>query len=155
MRNAIAMLPVAIVFGSFTQPAVAADPLPRFSRLQKNDVLVVLYHSQGCFGSTSYEFTFRKDACVSVSVASLRPERKELGQLLLTSSELTGLDRLLDLYRKGQPGISTTTESLSITLLQNGKAIRIEQLTDDSGFSLQTKGLATFPEIARRLQSKS
>jgi len=114
----------------------------------------------------THEFTFHRGATSTVAVVSVRQERtgakkqspdvkrEALGHLPLTDSDLKGLDELLRFYRSSPRGGCTTTDTITISQVRDGKTIATEQFTDGSCSTYQMKGVTTLPELVHRLEKK-
>jgi hypothetical protein len=150
-----------------------------FSKLPATDTLQVLFASQGCFGGSAYEFNFRHGSKNTVAVASgwrnllvenksfwgtltdipnlfflkKRKQQKDrnLGHVTLTESDLNGLDELLRVYRSIRRDNCTSTDTIEISQIHDGKIIAMEKFIDKSCDLYYLKNVTTFPAIARRL----
>src|SRR6266404_6104137 len=103
---------VAFACGWSMSAAKAADKLATFSSLAKDDELLVRFTTAGCFHFESYELKFRTAGTSTVFVTHFQLEwardgqtiaatnHVQLGQLALSKSDLSGLDRLLEFYRE-------------------------------------------------------
>jgi hypothetical protein len=150
-----------------------------FSKLPATDNLQVRFSSRGCFGGSAYEFNFRHVSTTTVSVASgwrnhseenksvwekltdipnyFSPKKlknrqnRHLGQLTLTESDLNRLDKLLRFYRSSRSDNCTSTDTIEISQIRDGKIIAIEKIIDKSCDLYGLKNVLTFGEIVGRL----
>ena len=157
---------VALAVGCVSVGASAADKMDTFSKLPATDILQVRFVSRGCFHFSTHELTFRRGATSTVAVVSVLQEwsdatkqlsdvkREELGHVTLTDSDLKGLDELLRFYRSSPWGGCTTTDTITISQVRDGKTIATEQFTDSSCSTYQMKDVTTLAEVVRRLEKK-
>ena len=75
----------------------------------------------------------------------------ELGSLTLTTSDIAGLDSLMDFYRSKHDSSCTTVDRLSLTEQRDGRLIATEQITDGSCQIYGMTGLTRFPDLIGRL----
>jgi hypothetical protein len=177
---------IVITFGCISFIALDTDNInpsvDTFSKLPATDTLHVLYSSQGCFGGSAYELTFRRGSTTTATVASgirdssaenklfwsklldipnpFSPKKRQkqpdrnLGQVTLTNSDLKGLDELLRFYRSSRSDGCTSTDEIEISPIRDSKTIAIEKFTDESCGPYKIKNVKTFSEIARRAEKK-
>ena len=138
-----------------------------FRKLPAGDSIQVSFRSSGCFHQTAYEFDFQggKDPAARVTAIEEKwdpksrrqlPEgRKELGAVVLSDSDLAGLDRLLKFYRQPQPGGCTTIDHITVSQRRGGKVAATESFTDSTCATYDRKDLTLFTALARRLEPKT
>src|ERR1041385_3496761 len=134
----------------------ATNRVDAFSKLKQGDTLVVRFHASGCYHDSVHEFTFRRGSELTVSVVQLPSEsifiavtarqtnRVDLGSLMLTKSDIAGLDRLMEFYRSKHDTMWTTGVLLSFTQQSDGQTVATEQITDGSCQTYDMKGLTRF-----------
>jgi len=81
-------------------------------------------------------------------------KRITLDQLTLSDAELTSLDGLMQFYRTNPRGDCTTTDTITITQLRDGKAVTTEQFSDGSCRGRQQSGVMPFLQIIQELESE-
>jgi hypothetical protein len=159
---------IALFLAVFCCSVLSAEPPARvdaFSRLKQGDTLTVRYHTSGCFHEATHELTFRQASELSVSIVQLprdaaRPgvvttqtNRVDLGTLILSKSDVAGLDRLMDFYRSKHRGGCTTVDDVTFTQQREGKIVATEQIKDGTCQTYEMKRLTRFPELIGRLYS--
>jgi hypothetical protein len=135
-----------------------------FSRMEDGDRVEITLHSTGCFHNTISYYEVRKSGADSFfteyaitwdkSVPKKVVEKKAVGELKLTKSDIDGLDALLGFYRGKREGSSTTQVSLLFEYYEKGTQIGVESLLDGSGgFGLEErKDLTSFRKLTERFQ---
>jgi hypothetical protein len=155
------ILVVLLVLSSY---AFAVEA-PLFQKLQTGDSIYVTYSSNGCFHSVTYEFEFKHGVAVTAEITEVelvpgtkgKDSREEirtlLGTVTLTASELAGLDRLFEFYRKGEWGGCTTQDSIKATYKIGGVTTATETFTDRTCAAATLRNvtlLETFPEKLKK-----
>ncbi|WP_395744540.1 hypothetical protein [Prosthecobacter sp.] len=114
-----------------------------FSSMENGDRVEITLHSTGCFHNITlwYEIKKSEDTCFFTqyaitwdhSVPAKMVEKKAIGKLNLTQSDITGLDELLRYYRGKKSIGSTTYDLLRVEYYEGGRLIKVEHLDDASG----------------------
>ncbi|MCB1062043.1 MAG: hypothetical protein KDN20_03855 [Verrucomicrobiae bacterium] len=138
----------------------------RFSQMEENDGVEISYHSEGCFHHfTEYYEVKKSDGKFRFSQFELNfkvmdpitrePQKRLLGQVLLSEADIKGLDKLLEYYRGPKNGGSTTSTTLLIEFIENGKKVQVEKIVDNSGgVDAESEGeILNFAEITLRFRS--
>jgi hypothetical protein len=155
---------------SLLAAASAAEKLDGFVKLTSADTLQMRYTSGGCFHFYTYELTFARTPNPNVSVVAVRleldgpdpgaryrdAERRELGQLPLSKSDLAELDTLLGFYRTNRIGGCTTCDQIRISRIHDGKVIATEHFVDASCAVCdgRVKGALSIDSLVQRLPKR-
>ena len=139
--RAISILIALIAFLSCV-PKIMAGELG-FATMKDGDRVEITHASKGCFhdetlyyevrwtdgGSifTQYAITWEKASPPKIA------EKKVVGEIKLTQSEISGLDALLVFFRGKKSASSTTQDSLLIEYYEGSKRVGTEKLHDESG----------------------
>lgn len=150
--------------------AFAAGKIDGFAGFAMGDKLQMRFTSGGCFHFYTYDLTFTRIPKPSVSVAAVRleldgpgprasyrdAERRELGNLPLSDSDLAGLDTLLAFYRSNSVGGCTTYDGIKISQIHDGKVIATENFVDASCKLCDgmVKGAVSVDSLVQRLAKK-
>jgi hypothetical protein len=150
--------------------ASAADKIDGFAKLTSGDTLHTRFTSGGCFHFYTYDLTFTRTPKPTVSVVAVRleldgpdprggyrdAERRELGKVPLSESDLAGLDALLAFYRTNSAGGCTTYDGIKISQIHNGKVIATEQFIDASCkvCAGKVKGVLSIDSFVQRLPKR-
>ena len=114
-----------------------------FSRMENGDRVEITLHSTGCFHNTTSYYEVRKsaDTCLFTqyaitwdkSVPAKMTEKKVVGELKLTKTDIDGLDNFLGYLRGKKETGGTTMHSFQVEYYEGGRRIRTENLWDESG----------------------
>lgn len=143
--------------------ALAAAALS-FSTMEDGDRVEITYSSKGCFHDETLYYEVRRRDGLSVFIQyaitwekgiQLKiSEKKVLGELKLTNSDVAGLDGLLRFYRGKKESNSTTEDSMLVEYFEGAKQVGIKKLHDESGgYGLDTrKDVVRLFQLAARFQ---
>jgi hypothetical protein len=161
---------VGILVVAVCSAAAAADKVEGFANLTGGDTLQMRFTSGGCFHFYTYDLMFTGGPKPGVSVAAVRleldspspranyrdAERRELGNLSLSESDLAGLDTLLRFYRTNGVGGCTTHNGIKISQIRNGKVIATENFVDASCNVCdgRVKGVLSIDSLVQRLKKQ-
>ena len=112
--------------------------------LARDERIAVEFRSRGCFHNERYRFDLEGGDTVVVRSSNDRTVQ-------LSSAERAGLDRLLQFYRKGQEGLCTTQDSVTMTYFRGGRKVATERYTDGTCATYDMKSVTTFRDIGRKL----
>ena len=110
------------------------------SRMGEHDSVILEFTSRGCFHGHEYALRIDADQTeleYSGLVSLIEPEEdgEGTGPLTLSDSDGQVLDSILDEFRSGSTGSSTTMETLSVTWSQHGKVVHQETYRSSGGSS--------------------
>ncbi|MEM7358926.1 MAG: hypothetical protein AAF431_07510 [Pseudomonadota bacterium] len=125
-----------------------ANALPVFSELEAHESIRVEVRSIGCFHHSQTVYEFDETSVVISEVIS--DEQRELGRIKLSPIDIANLDKLMEFYSGERPQGCTTTNSLTIQEISNGKVTSTQTIVDSSCSLDHTKDL-TFHVLKRRL----
>ncbi len=137
-----------------------------FSSLQQGDILVVQFHSSGCFHGATHELTFQRGAELTVSVVQIpsgtvrspriaeQTNRVALGTLRLSQSDVAGLDRLMDYYHSKRSGDCTTIDDITFTQQRGDEIVASEQIVDAPCHPDEMESILRFPDLIARVSSR-
>ncbi|MBN8422844.1 MAG: hypothetical protein J0L73_28305 [Verrucomicrobia bacterium] len=155
-----------IITGLLTAFSTFAAEL-NFSSLENGDSVELTLHARGCFQNSTSWYEIRKSngTCSLTkyaitwdkSVPAKIIEKKAIGELQLTQSDIAGLDSLLGYFRSKKQSSTTTLISLQLEYYEGGRRIRVENLEDESGgFDLRNrKDIVSFHELIERFHSST
>lgn len=135
-----------------------------FATMEDGDRVEITHSSKGCFHNwTRYYEVSRQDGVsvfreYAIAWDKARPptivEKKIMGELTLTKTEISGLDGLLRFYRGKKEVFSSTESSLLVEYFEGSKRVGGENLHDGSmGHGLEKrKDVVQFFELAARFQ---
>jgi hypothetical protein len=164
MKTLRATLFVIALIAFFSSTVFIAAAELSFAAMEDGDRVEITHSSKGCFHDTTlyYEVSRRDGASVFIQYAiswekSIPPkvaERKVIGELKLTKSEIDGLDAFLRFYRGKKEASSTTQSSLLVEYFGRSKRVGVENLHDGSmGHGLENrKDVVQFFQLAARFQ---
>jgi hypothetical protein len=164
VKDGMKLFATCIVFLICCRSLFAADKVGVFSDLQAGEEMKVDFNSTGCFHQQTYKLSFRRQSEVVVSATTFEFVRSEdssvitatnetaLGQVTLSGTDLTGLDKLLRFYRSGRSGGCTTSDRIIVCRLRDGKIVATEHFKDDSCATYEMKELLTMPSLISRIQ---
>jgi len=143
---------------------VAGEKLGAFASFAMQDVIEVRMTTSCCFPlDETCLLRFERAPHLQVTVTELerRVDRNQasvidtnpvdLGQLRLTEADLAGLDRLMEFYHTKHDTVCSVVDRIKITRERDGKAVAMEEFTDNACSMLETNYM-TFHEIIRRLR---
>jgi hypothetical protein len=154
------LLTITLALASCSSPRVTA-----FRNLPHDGVINATYESKGCFHHAVYEFEFHSASCLTVKITEIKePEhdgsghitggkRVALGTVNLSRKEATGLDRLLEFYRKRQEGGCTTVDHITISRRAKDGAVTTETFIDETCDTSDRVEFTTFNDLIYRLSS--
>jgi len=126
--------------------------------LESNEFIEVEFASSGCFRTFTDLYVFRKNnvTIYQIKEGKLEFDKKKLGTLHLSESDVRGLDLLFRYYAKEKdPRVarSTTTERIKIGLFRDGHMINENEFTHShfryDGFD----GLVFFGQLKKRIET--
>ena len=136
MKTALAALLLAF--------ATAAAAAPSFRDLRAGERVRVQVQSRGCFHKHRYEFVLEGgDGLVARSSAGRAAT--------LSSAQRAGLDRLIQFYRKGEEGLCTTQDDVTLTYFRGDAKIATERYTDRTCGTDRVNAVTTFRDIGDQL----
>ena len=160
------MKTILTAFLLLVSPAFAEELL--FSQLKDGEKAQVKLRSSGCFHDVTYHFeVLRKNGIhrfVQYKTAwrftkGGRAVRKKIiaGNVVLSSEDIAGLDKLLEYYRKEKSGWCTSRSQLHVLFRYGNGTGREETLTDYSGGTeLGTPaGVLSFYQLMDRFPEKT
>jgi len=134
--------PIALIAFPAFVPKIMARELG-FATMEDGDRVEITHASKGCFhdrtlyyeirrtdGSsifTQYAITWEKTSPPKIA------EKRVVGEIKLTQSDISGLDALLVFFRGKKSGFSTTQDSLLVEYYEGSKRVGTEKLHDESG----------------------
>lgn len=118
-----------------------------FSHLPQGDVLVIHYHSSGCFHTTEATLEYRS---FPKPVIVVRGKGRKV--LRPTQEEIRGLDALLRFYRSPRSSGCTTIDTVMFNQVHDGITVATETFTDASCSSFDQKGVLRIPELLTRAE---
>jgi hypothetical protein len=124
--------------------SAAADVAPSFAHLGHGERVRVRFHSQGCFHNYRYTFSLEGgDTLVARSSAGRAAT--------LSRVQRTGLDQLLQFYRKRRPGLCTTQDEITLTYFRGEQRVSTEHYVDGTCATDDMKQVVRFDEVAKKL----
>lgn len=111
--------------------------------MEDGDKVEITHTSVGCFHNETLFYEVRRSAGetiftqYAITWEKANPtkiaEKKVLGEIKLTKSEVSGLDGLLRFFRGKKEANSTTQDSLLVEYYEGSKRVGTEKLQDESG----------------------
>jgi len=138
-----------------------------FSELQPGERITIRFTSQGCFHYFGYDFEFARNGTTTARITPVECRlstaghsndyhtRQSLGTLTLTSTEISGLDRLVRFYRTHPKRRCTTVDEITIKHLRGKSVIATENYIDASCDTYNLRRVTTLPSLVKRIESDS
>jgi len=124
-----------------TAALVYAGDSIRIEGLPQDSEVRIEYSTVGCFHSAQYLLTFTSNVVHAWSLDRLwdaqskqfsGTETNALGTLTLSSTDTRKLDQLLQFYRSDPSGGCTTIDTITVSLLKDGRVTQAENYRDGS-----------------------